>query len=116
MQVLRKSGMSSSVIVITDAEFETEVLKSTTPVLVYFWASWCGPCRLVSPTMNWVAEKYGDRLKVVKMEIDPNPDTVKEYKVEGVPALRLLKGTEVLESYEGAISQAKLAGLLDAHL
>lgn len=106
----------SSVIVITDAEFETEVLKATMPVLVYFWAEWCGPCRLVSPAINWAADKYGDRLKVVKIEIDPNPASVKQYKVEGVPALRLLKGTEVIESYEGAISQPKLASLLDAHL
>lgn len=101
---------------ITDAEFETEVLKSTTPVLVYFWASWCGPCRLVSPMVNWAAEKYSERLKVVKMEVDPNPEAVKKYKVEGVPALRLFKGTQVVESYEGAISQAKLASLLEPHL
>lgn len=106
----------SSLISISDAEFETEVLQSTTPVLVYFWASWCGPCRLVSPSIDWAANNYSDRLKVVKMEVDPNPATVKQYKVEGIPALRLFNGTEVIESYEGAISQQKLAGLLDAHL
>ncbi|MBD1938254.1 MULTISPECIES: thioredoxin family protein [unclassified Microcoleus] len=106
----------SSLISISDAEFETEVLQSTTPVLVYFWASWCGPCRLVSPSVDWAANNYSDRLKVVKMEVDPNPATVKQYKVEGIPALRLFNGTEVIESYEGAISQQKLAGLLDAHL
>lgn len=106
----------SSLISISDAEFETEVLQSTTPVLVYFWASWCGPCRLVSPSVDWVAKNYSDRLKVVKMEVDPNPATVKQYKVEGIPALRLFNGATVIESYEGAISQQKLAGLLDAHL
>ncbi|MBW4680481.1 MAG: thioredoxin [Microcoleus vaginatus WJT46-NPBG5] len=106
----------SSLISISDTEFETEVLQSTTPVLVYFWASWCGPCRLVSPSVDWAANNYSDRLKVVKMEVDPNPATVKQYKVEGIPALRLFNGTEVIESYEGAISQQKLAGLLDAHL
>jgi thioredoxin 1 len=66
--------------------------------------------------VDWAANNYSDRLKVVKMEVDPNPATVKQYKVEGIPALRLFNGTEVIESYEGAISQQKLAGLLDAHL
>ena len=88
--------MSSSVISIKDTEFETEVLKANQPVLIYFWASWCGPCRLMSPLIDWAAETYSDRLKVVKMEIDPNPATVKQYQVEGVPALRLVQGTDVL--------------------
>ena len=108
--------MSSSVISIKDTEFETEVLKANQPVLVYFWASWCGPCRLMSPLINWAAETYSDRLKVVKMEVDPNPATVKQYQVEGVPALRLFQGTEVLESSEGAIGKQKLVSLLDTHL
>lgn len=106
----------SSVISITDTDFETEVLQATQPVLVYFWASWCGPCRLVSPSVDWAASNYGDRLKVVKMEVDPNPDTVSQYKVEGVPALRLIKGTEVLESLEGAISKQKLVSMIETHL
>ena len=106
----------SSVISIKDTEFETEVLKANQPVLVYFWASWCGPCRLMSPLIDWAAETYSDRLKVVKMEVDPNPATVKQYQVEGVPALRLFQGTEVLESSEGAIGKPKLSSLLDTHL
>lgn len=106
----------SSVITITDAEFETEVLKSSHPVLVYFWASWCGPCRLVSPSVAWAAENYGDRLKVVKIEVDANRETVAKYKVEGVPALRLIKGDREIASYEGAIAQPKLASFLDTHL
>ncbi len=105
--------MSSSVLVINDGEFQTEVLNATKPVLVYFWADWCGPCRLVSPSINWVAETYGDRLKVVKMEVDPNPNSVKEYQVEGVPALRLLKGNQVILSHEGAITKQKLADLIE---
>lgn len=103
----------SSVITSTDADFETEVLKATQPVLAYFWASWCGPCRLVSPLVDWAASNYGDRLKVVKMEVDPNPATVKQYRVEGVPALRLFKNSEVVESLEGAISKEKLASILE---
>lgn len=101
---------------IKDAEFETEVLQANQPVLVYFWASWCGPCQLMSPLINWAAETYSDRLKVVKMEVDPNPTTVKQYQVAGVPALRLFQGTELLESTEGAIGKQKLASILDTHL
>jgi thioredoxin 1 len=106
----------SSVTVINDAQFESEVLQADLPVLVYLWAAWCGPCRLVSPSMDWIASNYGDRLKVVKMEIDPNPATVKAYKVEGVPAIRLFKGDELLHSWEGAISKAKLITMLDSNL
>ncbi|MEA5579588.1 thioredoxin family protein [Anabaena sp. UHCC 0451] len=108
--------MSKGVITITDAEFETEVLKADQPVLVYFWASWCGPCQLMSPMINLAATKYSDRLKIVKMEIDPNPITVKQYQVEGVPALRLIKENQLLESTEGVISKDKLLELLDTHL
>ena len=106
----------SSIITIKDNEFETEVLQANQPVLVYFWASWCGPCRLMSPLIDWAATTYNDRLKIVKMEIDPNPATVKQYQVEGVPALRLFQGTKVLESSEGAIGKQKLASLLETHL
>jgi thioredoxin 1 len=106
----------SSVTVINDAQFESEVLQADLPVLVYLWAAWCGPCRLVSPSMDWIATNYSDRLKVVKMEIDPNPATVKAYKVEGVPAIRLFKGDELLHSWEGAISKAKLITMIDSNL
>ena len=108
--------MSSSVVTITDAEFETEVLRANKPVLIYFWASWCGPCKLMSPLVNSAATTYSDRLKVVKIEVDPNPVAVKEYKVEGVPAFRLLQGDKLLASTEGVISKDKLLSLLDSHL
>lgn len=106
----------SSVTVINDAQFEREVLQADLPVLVYLWAAWCGPCRLVSPSIDWIATNYGDRVKVVKMEIDPNPETVKAYKVEGVPAIRLFKGDEMIHSLEGAITKDKLAIILDNNL
>ncbi|HEY9692139.1 MAG TPA: thioredoxin family protein [Oculatellaceae cyanobacterium] len=106
----------SKVISISDAEFESEVLQAQQPVLVYLWASWCGPCRLVSPSVDAIAQNYSDRLKVVKMEVDPNPETVKQYKVEGVPAIRLFKEKELVESMEGAITKQKLENLLAAHL
>jgi len=108
--------VSSNVIVITDSEFEAEVLKSEKPVLAYFWASWCGPCKLVSPSVEKVATEYSDRLKVVKMDVDPNPETVKLYKVEGLPALRLFRNEELLISHEGSITQKKLIEMLEPHL
>ncbi|NJO40907.1 MAG: thioredoxin [Cyanobacteria bacterium CRU_2_1] len=108
--------MSNTVLSITDVEFPAEVLTATQPVLVYFWASWCGPCRLMSPIMDSLAAQYGDRLKIVKMEIDPNPESVAKYQVEGVPALRLFHAGEVLEASEGAISKQKLENLLNTHL
>ncbi|MBH8556211.1 thioredoxin [Nostocaceae cyanobacterium CENA357] len=108
--------MSKGVITITDAEFETQVLKAEQPVLVYFWASWCGPCQLMSPLMNLAASTYSDRLKVVKIEVDPNPVTVKQYQVEGVPALRLIQGEKILVSTEGVIGKDKLLSLLDTYL
>lgn len=101
---------------ITDAEFENQVLQATQPVLLYFWASWCGPCRLVSPSIDSIASTYSDRLKVLKLEVDPNPETVKKYSVEGVPALRLLKDNEVVSSWEGAITKQKIQEMLDSHL
>ena len=108
--------MNKGVITITDAEFETEVLKAEQPVLVYFWASWCGPCQLMSPLINLAATTYGDRLKIVKMETDPNPLTVKQYQVEGLPALRLVRGEQLLESIEGVIGKDKLLSFLEDHL
>ena len=66
----------SSVTIITDAEFSAEVLQAEQPVLVYFWAAWCGPCRLTAPLVESIASSYGDRLKVIKMEVDPNPQSV----------------------------------------
>jgi thioredoxin 1 len=106
----------SSVLEIQDSQFESEVYHSEKPVLVYFWASWCGPCRLVSPSINAVAESYRDRVKVVKLEVDPNPDAVSKCNVEGVPALRLIKDKEILASHEGAIGKDGIQRLLDSNL
>ncbi len=108
--------MSEGVNNINDANFDKEVLQAEKPVLVYFWASWCGPCKLMSPAISAAAQKYSDKLKVVKMEVDPNPVSVKQYQVEGVPALRLMQGDKILASSEGVVNKDKLMNLLDTHL
>lgn len=108
--------MSNNVQIIDDAEFSTQVLNVDQPVLVYFWATWCGPCRLMAPIMDSLADQYGDQLKIVKLETDPNPAAVAQYQVEGLPAFRLFKAGAVVEAAEGAISKQKLQEMLDHHL
>lgn len=109
-------GCMSNVITITDNEFETQVLKATQPVLAYFWDEWCGPCRLVAPSVDWIAKNYGDRLKVVKLQVDPNPAAVKLCKIEGVPGLRLFQNGEAIFSHEGAITKQKLVDIIEAKI
>jgi thioredoxin 1 len=106
----------SNAIEITDNEFNQAVFQAKKPVLVYFWAAWCGPCRLVSPSINLIADYYGDRLKVVKLEIDPNPNAVQTCQVKGVPALRLYQEGQLLLSHEGAIGKQQLQSMLEKHL
>ncbi|KAK4774767.1 hypothetical protein SAY86_009702 [Trapa natans] len=103
---------------IDESQFADLVLRSERPVLVEFVANWCGPCRLISPAMEWVAQEYKDRLTVVKIDHDANPKLIEQYKVYGLPALILFKdGKEVPESRkEGAITKAKLKEHVDALL
>jgi thioredoxin 1 len=108
--------MTGSVISISDSEFATTALQTDANVLIYFWAPWCGPCRLMSPLVDWAATNYSDRLKIVKMEVDPNPETVAKYKVQGVPAFVLLQNGEVIASSEGAIGKQKLIEFIEANL
>lgn len=106
----------SKVIEISDSQFENEVIKENQTVLAYFWASWCGPCRLVSPSINWAAENYSDRLKVVKLEVDTSPETVATYKVEGVPVLILFKEGKIISMNEGAIGKEKLKEFIETNI
>jgi thioredoxin 1 len=102
--------------VISDEQFSAEVLSYEPTVLVYFWADWCGPCKLVSPSIDWLAQDYAERLKVVKMSIDASPQAVKAYSVEGVPAIRMFRNGQLIHSSEGAITKGKLLELVDRNL
>ncbi len=105
-----------SLLEITDSQFEQEITQQTTPVLVYFWAPWCGPCRLMSPGIQAIANEFTDQLTVLKLEVDPNPEAVAQCKVEGVPAIRLFKGGDMIISHEGAITKPKLLDILRPEL
>uniref|UniRef100_A0A7S2JP70 Thioredoxin domain-containing protein n=1 Tax=Cyanoptyche gloeocystis TaxID=77922 RepID=A0A7S2JP70_9EUKA len=93
---------------ISDADFPAEVLSADVPVMVDFYAQWCGPCKLVAPLMDWADAEYKGKLKVFKMNVDPNPASVAEYKVYGLPSLVLFSNGQVLDKHEGAIAKGKL--------
>ena len=113
---LNESPLAGAVSDFTDLGFDQEVLKASGTVLVDFWASWCGPCRLIAPLMDWAAETYADRLCVGKLEVDGNPTTRDQYQVQGIPTLMLFRDGEELARHEGAIAKPQLQAFLDAHL
>ena len=98
---------------VSDTSFDSEVLKSDLPVLIDFWAPWCGPCKAIGPVVEELAEEYGGRLKVVKMNVDDNPQTPSRYGVRGIPNLILFKGGEVREQIVGAVPKAQLVKAID---
>ena len=99
---------SDKIVHVTDASFDQEVLKSPTPVLIDFWAPWCAPCRAIAPIIDDLAGEYSGRLKVVKMNVDDNPQTPGRYGVRGIPNLLIIKGGEVKEQIIGAVPKGTL--------
>ena len=108
--------MSDAIIHVTDANFEAEVLKSTAPVLVDYWADWCGPCKMIAPVLDEIAADYAGRIKVAKLNIDENQATPPRYGIRGIPTLMLFKGGEVEATKVGAVSKSQLTAFIDSNL
>ena len=101
---------------ISDASFDDDVLKSSTPVLVDYWAEWCGPCKMIAPILDVVAESYGGKLQVAKMNVDENRDVPAKFGIRGIPTLMLFKDGQLAATKVGALSKAQLTAFLDGHL
>ena len=107
---------SENILTFTDSEFDTQVLKSEVPVLVDFWAEWCGPCRQMSPTIDLIASEYAGKAKVGKLNVDHNGQTAMRYNIRGIPTLLLFKGGQVVEQKVGAVGKSDVQKMLDAHV
>ncbi|MDQ8023490.1 thioredoxin TrxA [Uliginosibacterium sp. H1] len=108
--------MSEHINHVTDASFDSDVLQSQTPVLLDYWAEWCGPCKMIAPILDDVAKEYAGKLKVAKLNIDENQDTPAKFGIRGIPTLMLFKGGNVEATKVGALSKSQLTAFLDSHL
>jgi len=108
--------MSDHIVHVTDDSFESEVLQSAQPVLIDYWAEWCGPCKMIAPVLDDIANEYDGRLKVAKLNIDENPNTPPRYGIRGIPTLMLFKGGEVEATKVGAVSKSQLGAFIDSNL
>lgn len=108
--------MSTHITYLTDDSFEQEVLQSTVPVLVDYWAEWCGPCKMIAPILDEVAKEYDGRVKVAKLNIDENQNTPPKYGIRGIPTLMLFKNGNVEATKVGALSKSQLTAFIDSNI
>ena len=107
--------MSDNIVHVSDQSFEQEVLNSEVPVLIDYWAEWCGPCKMIAPVLEELAAEYGDRLKIAKLNIDENPETPPKYGIRGIPTLMLFKNGNVEATKIGAVSKSQLSEFIDSN-
>ena len=108
--------MSEHISAVTDSSFEQDVLKSDLPVLVDFWAEWCGPCRMIAPVLEQLAVEHNGNIKIVKLNVDENPATPPKFGIRGIPTLILFKGGAPAATHVGAVAKAQLASFITPHL
>lgn len=108
--------MSDKIVHTTDSGWEADVLQSDKPVLVDYWAEWCGPCKMIAPILDEIANEYGDRLKICKLDIDANQETPPKYGIRGIPTLMLFKNGDVAATKIGALSKSQLAAFIDSNI
>lgn len=108
--------MSEKVLQVTDSSFEAEILKSNTPALVDFWATWCAPCKAIAPIIEEMTETYAGKVKIAKMNVDENPATPGKYGVRGIPTLILFKNGQVVDQLVGAVPKNQVKALIDKAL
>ena len=108
--------MSEHIHYVTDDSFAADVLQSQQPVLVDYWAEWCGPCKMIAPILDEIVKEYAGRLKVAKLNIDDNQETPASYGVRGIPTLMLFKNGNIEATKVGALSKSQLAAFIDSHL
>jgi thioredoxin 1 len=106
--------MSDNIKNVSDAAFEADVLKSSKPVLVDYWAAWCGPCKMIAPILEEIAKEYGDKITIAKLNVDENPETAAKFGIRGIPTLMLFKDGQVAQTKVGAMSKSQLTAFLDS--
>jgi len=108
--------LSNQIVYITDDSFEQDVLQSDVPVLVDYWAEWCGPCKMIAPLLEEVVDEYDGKLKIAKLNIDENPNTPPKFGIRGIPTLMIFKDGDVEATKVGALSKSQLTAFIDSNL